>query len=744
MDLDTNYNQNEVDQGVYYDQKQKEEITAQRPILNTTITDEQFIKHANFLIRQSEDFYKSKYNLPYRQAENFKFFFGRQLDDEKLKSYQARFVDNIIWESMAYLKPMALSQMPDMLVTAANNTEQSKRIAKVITDTIDSEVKRVEYRRALGVAFKHRPVYFYGVIKALWNPEKGTDGDYDFVFRMPQDIILDHTAQDNNPDNMTFIAEYVTFTVKEWVMRFPKQEQAFYDELRRNGVFNSQDNENNESGMNSKVKGIEIWFDWYEKKGEGFRKVTYVGWYYKNLVFDRIKHPYWDWQGEVTATNYQQKPIGVEEIKDTILGQGQGMQNGQNDVQMKKVFRNHFQYPRKPYIILGYDQFGKVPIDETSEIEQARLLQATYDKRGMQVTDMLNRARGKHVFSEDAGLKAEDLQEMDFNNPDEDILVKGDVRETFTNIQGEQPSAPVMENLIDLRQRIFAKMGTQGPSRGDVNPNTAATNTQLAREGDFSRADDLTEETINRAALEMGNWIMQFIKLFYNEDHFKRVVGKDGEMAFNTINRDYIEDGMELQISASGTDKLKLKQQAADNAKLQITDPMSYYQDMEMADPQGRAEKLILFTQNPMLYLQKFVYGNDTTDMLDTLNGQGASQAYKDIQALEQGQIPPIPAQVYPGYFQVFSQWMNSPRVEEVLKKYATHRMLILQFAKGVAEGYQAQLMQGQAGGAGGGQPQPGQQPAQGGPPMQQGNVGPTTGNPQPGNTAPVPITPGA
>jgi len=69
---------------------------------------------------------------------------------------------------------------------------------------------------------------------------------------------------------------------------------------------------------------------------------------------------------------------------------------------------------------------------------------------------------------------------------------------------------------------------------------------------------------------------------------------------------------------------------AMDMAKLgpPYSDPVSFFTDMGMSDPEGRAEKGMLLASAPELYIQKFIMGNDTTgSMIDALNGQGAAQA---------------------------------------------------------------------------------------------------------------------
>ena len=85
---------------------------------------------------------------------------------------------------------------------------------------------------------------------------------------------------------------------------------------------------------------------------------------------------------------------------------------------------------------------------------------------------------------------------------------------------------------------------------------------------------------------------------------------------------------MEVMIKASGTDKIKRQNNAMNMAKMQMTDPLSFFEDMGMDDPEGRAAKLITFKTDMPLYSAEFVEKGPTatTELagkLATLTQQG-------------------------------------------------------------------------------------------------------------------------
>lgn len=717
-------------------------IVVQRDALTVDIEDSKFIEISNALINGTKNFNEKKYNLTARREEMEMYLFGRQLKNRIFKDYESPYVDNIIYEAEAYLKPMALSRMPDLIVKPGNEGDEAQHTAEDVTSVIDTDIKSRERRRVLGIAFKQMPVGLIAGIKYFWNPEKGKKGDYDFRNVHYENLVLDHTAATNDQKDMGFVAEAIEYTVKEWVMRFPSKEKAFYEELHNSGKFNDTVNENTETGMNTKIKGWEIWYKWYERVGDEWQLLNGVGWYYKNVVFGKMLNPNWDWEGTKQTFKYDEangKKIAPteQELISALTG------DKSVPIQSETYYRNHLDSPEFPYIFLGYDQWGKSPLDETSRIEQNIFKQKAVDTRGTQINEMLNRSRGKHIFSAIEGLTAEDIQAQDLNDPNEDVLVKGKVNDVHSFVPAEQPSAQMIQNLDKTTERIFSTSGVNGAVRGNVQTDVATTN-QIAREGDFTRVDDLTDDTINYAAEKMANAILQLIKLRYTEDHFVKVLGDDGRVAFKKVNRDMIQDGMEVSITASGTDKLKAEQRAMDMAKLKLIDPLTFYKDMGMSDPRGRTEKLLIFTLSPELYLQKFVrpqegQGAALAGALDAQNPAmqgdgGTQQAQQDIMMITQGQIPPLPPMVSPGYLQAFTNFMDT-QAKQVMQQFPNIGPQLIQFAEGIQK--MAQQSQG------GGQPTPvpnaAPQPAT---PAPAGNVGPTTGNPQPGNTQQVNITP--
>jgi len=234
---------------------------------------------------------------------------------------------------------------------------------------------------------------------------------------------------------------------------------------------------------------------------------------------------------------------------------------------------------------------------------------------------MVKNHKGKHIWSQDAGVTKKDLKKMDMNNPDVDALVKGDISKVHGFVQPVMPPGEMFVHIRERRDRMFAKVGAHGATRGEITTSVATTN-QISREADFTKNDDLVNDTILHVATESIKARMHMMKLRYTEEHFSQMAGKEeGEYLHLRITNDSIDDGMEVIVKASTTDKLRAERNAQNMAQLQMIEPFYYYKDLGIPDAEGRAEAVFLFNSNPALWYEKVVKGNDISAIANQITG---------------------------------------------------------------------------------------------------------------------------
>jgi hypothetical protein len=594
-------------------------VVSEADPLALEIEDKELVKVLDKRIEDSKTFFNGpKYRLDTRRVKNELMLFGRQIasqiSENKIRPYEAKYLDNAIYEIEASIKPVAMSRLPDMIVLPGNDNPESIDIAKNVSLMIDAELKQRETRKILSIAFKHLPVYYTGIIKVRWNPEKGETGDYEFENVHPENVIIDEQCPTNNADDMKFIAQAMKLTVQEVIMRFPDSEEEFTKELIKNGIKLKEDEKWKQ--MATTIKIWEVWFTWYNKKDDNkWERIEGVLWKYGDCILKKMKNPNYDYEGTEKYFKYQtpgDKASRQEASPQDLLMAAMGQPI---PIQKDTVYRNYFDMPHKPYFFMGYDQWGKVAYDETSRIEQNIYNQENMDQIGKRIIEKL-KERGKHVFSKESGMTGKDIERTDMNNPDQDLLVDGDTHRVHDFIPPEQPTQQEFGELKLARERMFSLAGATNLT-GNLQTNVATSN-QIAREANYTRIDDITEETINNAAEWMADWIMQMIKLRYTKDHMTKLLGMKGTYTFIKMNSNMIEEGMDVKIKASGTDKQNRQNNAMNMAKLKMVDLISFYEDMDMNDPEGRTEKLMMMQQDPNGYLMKYVM--KTTPLQGALN----------------------------------------------------------------------------------------------------------------------------
>lgn len=608
--------------------------------LQLDVPDDELVKIYDKRIEESQAFFRKK-DLYNRRKRNETYVLGRQLKEKesqnKIKPYEAKVLDNALYEIEQSIKPVAMGNLPDMIVfdpTTGGDNDETNDITKFVDDVI----RKREIKNALATAFRHHPVYYTGVLKMVWNPEKN---DAELLCIHPNKIDIDHTAISNDANKMRFISEKLPVTVQDVIIRFPEKEKEFREELTKHGIIGEQTPE--WKAMASKIYIQEVHFTQHSKKkqpqqdpqsqpydasqdepGVKWEVVTGVFWKYDKVILKKMKDPNYDWEGVTKYYTYDDPSL--EETKREVSPEEvmQSMMMGlQISISKEQIFRNYFEKPQSPYFFFGYDQWGEMAYDETSRVEQNIYNQENLDTRGKQITETLSN-RGKHIWSKDGGMKASIIERMDMSDPEQDGLVEGNVNAVHKFIEPERPTSQEFNDMGSTRQKMFSVAGATNLS-GTLQSDTATSN-QIAREANYTRIDDLIDATINAACEWIAGWYLQFIKLRYTEAHYVRVLGLRGKQAYLSISSDSVTDGMKVAIKASGSDKAKRQRNAMDMAKLSFIDPLTFFEDMDMIDPEGRAERMITFTADPVTYLEKYVYKAPITPMPPAVDPAMAEQ----------------------------------------------------------------------------------------------------------------------
>jgi len=572
--------------------------------LTLNLDEDEIVRTVKSNIKSSIEFYKKK-KLYKRQEANVNAYLGNQKlfsASSKSKEYK----ENIIYEGLSRQKPIELSRMPDLTVKPGDDTPESKKSSEQLSGVFNSDIKKRSNRKLLGLVSKLEPLYFFSVVKARWNAEKGLYGDYEFIHVHPNNIVFDHNCYDNDANKMRFVAEKAKLMLKEVIMMFPDKEEEIKEE------FGWEENcDNNEKKMASPINIWEVWFHWYKlNKGESER-IDGTIWIYGNAPLKSMRNPYFDYQGKPKLFDKR-----VEEKNEYTMDDIFGMIDAGKEEKDEDsiLYNNYFDEPEKPYYFMVYENMGEHPISETSRIEQVLEFQDIINMDGSVISDMNLRSRGKDIFDTNA-IPQPTLEEIDIYDIEQVIGLDVPQGSSMGNVHSrieQSPATPQQyKSMSENRQKAFEMIGVGATTRGLRENDSTLGQDQMAREADYGVIDDIVEDTINACAEWQARWAMQFIKLFYTKPHLRHILGKDGDVLHTRLTRDIVDDGMEAIVSASGVDKQMRKRMAMENMKLGVGDPLSYYEDTEQSNPKERALRAMMVQGAPMMYMQQYLIENE-------------------------------------------------------------------------------------------------------------------------------------
>lgn len=630
---------------------QQETVIDSTAALSLPIEDADLLSVINDKIANTKKHF-DKINLEKRRKTNRDFWKGNQLNLENYDlRYQVPYIDNIIYDDLETRIALAAGRMPDIIATPAGEDERSVQNARDIEDLLEYRINTSMMKRLIKDALRNYHLDFSAVIKCRWDKNKGENGDFVFELVRANRIGFDHTAtiphDGFTADNCDLIYEWIEEPVSVILAKFPKAKDKLIAMLGGQTSLNSK-------RLVSKLRYQECWFRWYSESGELMYGTC---WKYNNLILDKQKNPYWDWDG---STKIEANDAG--------------------EYESKKVYNNYFEQPRPPYIFLTYQNLGDSIIDDTTPVEQAIPLQKITNKRGSQITELADRIAPRYTFMANVITK-EEARRIDPKDPTESIWLDSpttdDIRKGMMVTQSAAPPPILYQDQVGLRNRIDSKFSTHGTTRGETQPQESGISKQITREGDLTTADDMSDVVVERVVYEMVNWALQMIKLFYDKPHIIRFTGKDGEVLHREITSDHVEDGLIAEVKSSSVDKQTRRSDAMNLVQAKSIDPQTLFEDLDVDNPKERTRRLIAFQTGPndaySAYLKE-IEGDAASNDEQMIN---ADQAQQDLQSLLSGeQVSP---QGVPGedYVQVFADFIESndfdllpPESQELVTQY--------------------------------------------------------------------------
>lgn len=507
------------------------------------------------------------------QTLAFEYWIGKQRGDVPTVGTNV-IVDNLIFEAIETFLPIATRSNPDPLVQA-DPSDIGQQIAHDIKGALIDWADVTKLRRKLARMTRHWTIYRIGVLKVSWDVQTKTI-KLDVI--NPKRMIFDKDGYIDEGGN--FVGEYLgekkKLSAAKLAEMFPRKKQEIMDKAKGK-------------------KGTKLeYFEWWYMGEDVFYTI-------EDTLLGKYKNPNWNYDGKVTDTD----PETGEEFEDEVQG------------------TNHLKTRTDPYTFLNIFSTGLQPHDETSLILQNIPMQDNVNKLHRQIDaniDSMNNGMvvsGKAFTEDQASLAASALRRgVAIRVPN------GDVREAVSRFAAEGLPADVFQQLNDSRSEIRNIFGTAGSTAQGTESQDTVRGKILVNQMDSSRIGGGVTECIEQVADTVYNKVVQFMFVYYDEEHFVTTAGAVSGMELITLKNNNFPLLKTLSITVKEgslvpKDPLTQRNQAIDMWSSNSIDPLSYFKALDVPDPVQSTNQLMLWQMyqkgqiQPQMYLPSFKVAGD-------------------------------------------------------------------------------------------------------------------------------------
>lgn len=500
-----------------------------------------------------------------------------------------------------------IANLPKPTIIPGRQTPESKDLA--IAQEKYFQIK-YEERNIKEVVRKGLRNLYFGrliVLKPFWDPKIN---DFNARALNPKNVRIPKNS--TKEQDSEFIIEEITDNLLAVIKRFPSKQ----DDLLKQYGYSTLD----EVLINNpEVKYKEAWIR------------DYVVFKLNSIILGKIKNPYWDWDGLLitreegeaieAAPNQESRRNVFANIRNDQANRAPQIplaapvQNGNAPTpapvpeaweqreaadgmdSYDAYYFNHFDMPRKPYIIATIFNNENSPIGQTDMIEQAIPLQQDIDKTKRDIAENAELVNGTIKVDSTVMDKA-DAQRLRYETSGViwgKGVVAGVQRET-----GEPLPNFVVENMIDSRREIDEIMAASSAFKG-VREGQETKGGRLGLiEQSFLRLNELVQ-VVDYVNYELFNWFYQLAKVRYTEHHYAKTLGHDKALEIITLIQDDFENGSEVRVIGGKTlpeDRQFKYEQAQTDVKDGVLSPVDYFEVAGYDSPAEKAKNRVTYDLN--------------------------------------------------------------------------------------------------------------------------------------------------
>lgn len=533
------------------------------------------------------------------QETSFNYWIGKHKADGE----NSELVDNLIFEALETFLPIATRANPDPLVSA-DPSEIGQKIANDIKVALVDQSDQQKIRRKLAKLTRHWALYRIGVAKVSWDPiTKSIKTD---VIN-PKRMIFDKNGYIDEGAN--FVGEYLgekkKATAQKLTEMFPKKK----DEIVKKA----------QGKLGTELE----YFEWWYRGTDLFYTI-------EDTLLGKFKNPNWNYDGTIKDID----PVTQEEVETEVQG------------------TNHLKEPTAPYRFLTVFNTGMQPHDDTSLILQNIPIQDVINKRERQIDMNVQSMNNGMVVSGTAFTEDQASQASAALRRGVTIRVpNGDVREAVQRFPAPGLPADIFNSLQDSRNELKNIFGTSGSTPQGLKGTETVRGKVLINQMDSSRIGGGVTEQIEQVADAIYNLWVQFMFVYYDEEHFITTAGAVSGTELITLKNQNFPLLKSLSVTVKEgslvpKDPLTQRNEAVDLWSQNAIDPLSLYKKLDFPDPVQATQQLILWQMlqqgriSPEMYLPTFQVAQPQGGFQMNQPGTGGP-AENDPTGMDTGIVPP-------------------------------------------------------------------------------------------------------
>lgn len=515
-----------------------------------TLRDEWEKKYATYEVKMKQVF-----------ERNLASYLGRKKDGQWLVDSDLPIAANLQFEAEETFLAAALSKNPQPVVYS-DNTPEGNAIASDVKIMLQFHADQLVIRKKLGIMVRQWSIYQLGVIKPGFDKRIN---DVTIDNRKIQDFVFDCNGYvDAYGDFTSYLGERITVTAEKLIELYPKKKTEILVET--------------DSKLGSEVVYTEWWTD-------EFCFVTF-----KKVVLDKFKNPYYRYEEQM------QDPMGNPVLDEM----------GQPTIEQP---RNHFAYPKKPFIFLSVFSLQEQPHDITGLIEQNIPNQNLITKRTDQIDFNISASNNGFAFSEDNFNQETGKQAANARRKGNPILVPsgGPIDKAIMPLQATPLPADAFNELENNKNNLRTSWGVQGITAEPQDEDQTARGMILNQSHDTSRIGGGIGMAVEQVADNVFNWLTQLYYVFYDEEHFAAVMGNAKAVEFVTISSQNLDRQLIVSVAPDSlrprdeVTEMNLAQALFDKGAI---GPKTLLKMVNFPDPDESAADGVLYKLDPMAYFQ--------------------------------------------------------------------------------------------------------------------------------------------